>query len=81
MDKLNDLTQESDDELFKVPIICITTTSWVAIEWFLHYSSKDKGMQKSITVYYGLNLLRGNSYLPVLNWETSDTTDQMFSTY
>lgn len=83
VDKLNELRMSENSDLFDTPITLITNTSWIAIEWHLHYtSSKFKhGAQKSITVYYGLNLLRPNSYLPVLNWNIDDGGDELREVY
>ena len=81
VDKLQELSEERSD-LFETPIIWISSTSWIAIEWFLHYSSKMKhGVQKSITVYYCLDFKRYSSYLPVINWQVNDLNNKLVDMY
>lgn len=75
VEKLNDLNDSDPLSQFSVPIVkIVNSSSWIAIEWNLHYTSnrfKQKS-QKSITIYYLLDFKRCNSYLPVINWEVSD---------
>jgi len=81
-DKLEQLA-EKDPKLFQCSLAWISDTSWIAIEWFLHYSSNrlGHGMQKSITMYYYLDFKRYNSFLPVIHWEVNDPTDKFWETY
>jgi hypothetical protein len=73
-DKLEELNEKEDTKLFQVPLPNIMSSSWISIEWFLHYSSGKlkHGAQRSIIVYYSLDFTKPNWYLPIMNWEIND---------
>lgn len=61
-DKLEELNEKEDTKLFQVPLPNIMSSSWISIEWFLHYSSGKlkHGAQRSIIVYYSLDFTKPN---------------------
>ena len=74
VDKIQDLSDSDPSSPFLTPIINIAnSSSWISIEWNLHYTSNrlKQNHKNSITMYYLLDFKRYNSYLPVINWEVN----------
>lgn len=84
VDKLQDLSESDPHSPFQTPIGLIApTSSWVSIEWHLHYTSHKFGhsTQKSIIVYYMLDFNRIENYLPIVNWEIKEEDDRLQTIY
>lgn len=82
IDKIQELSCEENSP-FSVPLPQIASNSWLAIEWFQHFSNNNwsGGNQSSITVYYSLDFTKANSYLPILNWEISGFGENLTDIY
>ena len=74
VDKIEEISQGEGSQALNVSLPCLTTTSWIAIEWFLHSSNatSKNGSQKSITVYYALDFSKPNAFLPITYWQVND---------
>lgn len=85
LDKVQELEGSHEcSQALQVQLPLILSTSWIWIEWFLHYSSNSKWkntMQKSLVMYYAIDFSKKNSYFPVYKWEVDNLGEKMWAEY